>query len=53
MIQRELKKMELDANNEWISLDSVLLTLKNQLTVRVWVFVLTVVGKKTDSPDIR
>lgn len=35
MLQEELKKMELEANNEWRSLDSVLLTLKNQLTGRL------------------
>ncbi|XP_026230810.1 coiled-coil domain-containing protein 178 [Anabas testudineus] len=35
MIQTELKKMELDANNERTSLDCVLLTMKNQLDIRL------------------
>ncbi|XP_040000007.1 coiled-coil domain-containing protein 178 [Xiphias gladius] len=35
VVQRELKKMELDANNERISLDHVLLAMKNQLANRL------------------
>lgn len=43
MVQKELKKMQLDANNEKIALDHELLAKKNQLANRVWVSVLTVV----------
>ncbi|KAK2822496.1 hypothetical protein Q5P01_022561 [Channa striata] len=35
MIQKELEKMEQEANNERVSLDSVLLAQKNQLAVRL------------------
>ncbi|XP_050925927.1 coiled-coil domain-containing protein 178 isoform X1 [Lates calcarifer] len=35
MVQRELKKIQLDANNEKISLDHVLLAMKNQLANRL------------------